>query len=550
MTCALKMETGLAIHHDRDSPGEASHHVSMDEEDSQDLDTTKKILKPLPDTQPSQPECPDNYQQASALHNGGLRLISRPHDTDFDPAASFTYGKPIKVTPGQFGRTVPPKISNTSTGESLDSNIPSVRGGLGNERPKAVSSDQAQPLSTAVPRKSPPFDDRQLQHSPSDSRDQLHRTSFADRFLLSQASAMAHQDGTKFSKTRFSPQNPHAGSRTRDSSTLTTQENMEHPQHYHPQVLRPSAVTAEPHEQKCRLSLPNDTSVSSPQVADHSPRNRQSHQTSQVNRPMRNLRQVRTVNTPAPRTASSRSSVHNSNISKKRSGNHASMLSTARHSRIRSPQAYDESPTRRNGTPSTGSSSRGSSSAQDHVLRQPCDMDNLAGGVVQSLNSLFITLKQKTKQKDLEMALMERRAQEQQSKLSKYKKQTEGSINIIQKLEQSHAQLQGQLAAANQQLSERSEKTLRLEEKCRQYKGYLNSAIAEQQELYKAANTKCEIAITQMRDSERKHKAMSEQERKQVEATRERLTQMVKSTITEYKFKEKQCEFFLLSIHV
>lgn len=140
------------------------------------------------------------------------------------------------------------------------------------------------------------------------------------------------------------------------------------------------------------------------------------------------------------------------------------------------------------------------------------------------------------------MALMERRAQKQQSKLAKYRKQTEGRVNVIQKLEQSHAQLQEQLAAANQQLADRSEKTLKLEDKCRQYKEYLNSAIAEQQGLYKAANEKCEHAMTQMRDAEHKQKAVSEQERRQVEATRERLTRMVKSTITEYKFKEQQCK--------
>ncbi|ROW08475.1 hypothetical protein VMCG_03028 [Cytospora schulzeri] len=208
---------------------------------------------------------------------------------------------------------------------------------------------------------------------------------------------------------------------------------------------------------------------------------------------------------------------------------------------MRSPHSYDESPTnRRHGPHSTLASSRGSSIRQGPSPREPGDLEYLAGGVVQSLNSLFNTLKQKTEQKDMEMALMERRVEKQQSKLSHYKKQTEGKINVIQELEQSHAQLQRELAAANQQLAGRSEKTLKLEEKCRQYKDYLNSAIAEQQGLYKAANAKCEDAITKLRESEHRQKVVSEQERRQVEATRERLTQIVRSTVAEYKFKEQR----------
>lgn len=546
------MDTGLATYQDRDSPDEAPHHVVMDDEDTQDSMTPKNALIPFPDTQLSHLEYPQGHQQASSLHDVGLRLISRPQDIDIDPAASFTYGKPIKVTPGQFSRAVPPKPSTHMPGETFDNSISRAKGGLINESPKAVESDQGQPFSVPVPRKPSPIEDIQPQYMPSDSRDQLPapRTSPADRALLPQERDIleAHQGSAKSSKTELARQHPHTGSRSRKLFPAATQENMEHPQHHQQQVLKTNATTTEPHEQKHRLSLPNDTSVSSPQVLEHPPRKGPSREASQVNRPMRDLRQVRTVNTPAHRTES-RSSTHNSNISKKRSGHRMSVPGAGRPSQMRSPHSYDESPTRRQGPPSAGPNTRDSSSPQDRLLHETCDLEDLAGGVVQSLNSLFNTLKQKTKQKDVEMALMERRAQKQQSKLSKYKKQTEGRINIIQQLEQSHAQLQGQLAAANQQLEDRSEKTLKLEDKCRQYKEYLNSAIAEQQGLYKAANAKCETAMTQIREAEHKHKVVSEQERTRVEATRERLTRMVKSTIAEYKFKEQQCKCHLPSIH-
>ncbi|KAK7736591.1 hypothetical protein SLS53_007023 [Cytospora paraplurivora] len=157
-----------------------------------------------------------------------------------------------------------------------------------------------------------------------------------------------------------------------------------------------------------------------------------------------------------------------------------------------------------------------------------------------SLNGLFVTLKADREQKDSEMAWLARHVEKQQSKLSRYKKQAEGGTNAIRQLEESHAQLQEELLAANQQLADRSEKTSKLEGKCRQYKEYLNSAIAEQQSLYKAASAKCEDAIKQMREAEQKQKAVSEQERRQAEATLDRLKQAVKITVAECGFKERE----------
>lgn len=549
------MDSDLAIHHEGDPPDEVPHHISTDEEGSQDSMTLNNALKPLPDIQPSQLEPSGKHQQASAAHHeDGLRLISRPQDTDIDPAASFTYGKPIKITPGQFSHVVPSRLQNPLAGETLDNNIPNVRGGLNVEKPKAVASDQVQPLSMPIPQQSPLLEDCQSQHMPSDSRDQLPITctSSAERALLLQErdSLVPHRRGVKSNKTEQFCKYPTTGSQGRDIFLAATREELKHPQHHQQQTLRTNVATTQAREQTHRLSLPNNTSVSSPQVPDHPPRSGPSRQAYRVNRPFRDLRRAQAVNTPTNRTTS-RSSAHGSNISKKRSGHHTSVPGTARPSQMRSPHAHDESPTnRRHGPQSTIASSRSSFIRHEPLYREPGDLEYLAGGIVQSLNSLFNTLKQKTEQKDMEMALMERRAEKQQSKLSLYKKQTKGKTNVIQELEQSHAQLQKELAVSNQQLADRSEKTLKLEERCRQYKEYLNSAIAEQQGLYKAANAKCEDAIAKMRESEHKQKVLSEQERRHVEATRERLTQIVKSTVAEYKFKEQQCKSIPLDSNV
>ncbi|KUI69489.1 hypothetical protein VM1G_05222 [Cytospora mali] len=517
------MDPGLAIHHNRDPPDEVPPHIALDE-DSQDPSTLKKGMEPLSDTYLPQVKTMDTYQRPPTSHDVGLRLLSRPQDTDIDPAASFTYGKPIKITPGQFGRTVPSKPVNPVDGEALFNNVPSVRGGPNIERSKVVASGQVEASSSSIPRKSPPIEYHQPQDPQSNSRDKFPTTRISspdmDLALRGRDTIVAHQGGEAF------PAGP--------------QQSSKHPQHYQQPAMKTNTATIQVHEQKHRLSLPNDTSVSSPQVPEHPSRSGPSHQTSQANRPMRDIRRVQNVNTPTNR-AMSRSSAHGSNISKKRSGHHGSVPGTARASRTHQSLGYEVTPTtRRRGRRSPMVSSRASSLAQEHLTRKSCDLEYLAGGVVQSLNGLFTTIKDDSKRKDMEMAWLERHVEKQQSKLSQYKKLAEGKTTAIQQLEESQAQLQEQLITANQQLADRSEKTSKLEEKCRQYKEYLNSAIAEQQGLYKAANAKCEDAIKQMREAENKQKAVSEQERRQAEAARERLSQIVKSTVAECKFKEQQ----------
>lgn len=133
--------------------------------------------------------------------------------------------------------------------------------------------------------------------------------------------------------------------------------------------------------------------------------------------------------------------------------------------------------------------------------------------------------------------------EKQKGKIFSYKEQVQGKDNELHQLEGERGQLLAEVQAKDQDLQKTSSKISKLEEKCAKYKEYLNSAIAEQQELYKATKAKCDGAVSQMQAEENKRKALQEHERKHAEAAREKLNQLVKSTVTEYRQKERECEF-------
>lgn len=137
---------------------------------------------------------------------------------------------------------------------------------------------------------------------------------------------------------------------------------------------------------------------------------------------------------------------------------------------------------------------------------------------------------------------LKRKLQMQLDKVSGYKEKIQGKDVELQLLEGERGQLLSVVQDKDQELQKTSAKTSKLSEKCNQYKQYLNSAIAEQQELYKATKAKCDGAVAQMRVEEDKRKALQERERKHAETTRESLKQLVKSTVTEYKQKERECK--------
>lgn len=128
--------------------------------------------------------------------------------------------------------------------------------------------------------------------------------------------------------------------------------------------------------------------------------------------------------------------------------------------------------------------------------------------------------------------------------LSRYKECILGKDDKIQQLEEHCDQLLAKVNITREELDARSTKVSKLEEKCRSYKEFLNNAIAEQQELYKATKAKCEGTITMLHAEDTKRKALQETERKHAELTREKLNELVRSTVSEYKQKERECEYF------
>lgn len=168
----------------------------------------------------------------------------------------------------------------------------------------------------------------------------------------------------------------------------------------------------------------------------------------------------------------------------------------------------------------------------------------VTGNLAQALNSYCGVLTNGWRRKDQDISYLEHNLQKRDEELSNVKSQSEGKVRRILELEDDRVRLQERLESANQQLEDRSTKVSELQKKCRTYKEHLNAATTEQQDLYKAAKAKCETAIKQMREEEHKRIALDEQQRKGLETTRERLTQVVKSTVAEYSLKEKECKFW------
>lgn len=70
---------------------------------------------------------------------------------------------------------------------------------------------------------------------------------------------------------------------------------------------------------------------------------------------------------------------------------------------------------------------------------------------------------------------------------------------------------------------------------------------AEQQKLYKATRAKCDQAVALIQTEEKKRNSLLDIERKNAEDVREKLMESVKSTVSEYKQKERECESRSLS---
>lgn len=159
-----------------------------------------------------------------------------------------------------------------------------------------------------------------------------------------------------------------------------------------------------------------------------------------------------------------------------------------------------------------------------------------------TLNRNFASLEEEAEEHIKSIHSLKRCIKKQQDQLAHYEADSSTKTNAIQELEEERAQLLKQLEDSKVELSGRSARLSKLEEKCRTYKEYLNEAVDEQQKLYKATRDKCDAAVTQMKGEEEKRKALQKRELKQAEAAREQLRQVVKATVDEFSRKEHECE--------
>lgn len=571
------------------------------DEDSQESVTLKNALAPLPDTQGDSPE---NDLSSPTERDGGVQLLSRPQNLDIDPAESFSWGKPVKIIPGKFSRPVPAKSTAGPIKEKSPISSPVVMGNPSNKAPDsiAIESVKLTPFAngqfghaispnsrhmpveksshTALPSvedspteensqpvandaghlrrvqtfaRRPPFDDYQPQSQTPDVRDQVPVTHSSHARQLAVSEDLGIVEAQQHGAPKFKGEVPHQGKAFSEQGRTSHHSFEKRPQQNQP----PNAVRAD--SQRHRVSLPNDTSVSPAQIAQQLPRQAPQHEALHegmpqkrapgrsppvnLNRPMRDVRQVSKTRTPI-HCSSSRSSMRGSNISKRRSQPPPSASDRARRSRRHDSRHHDETPSVRRRDDQSTASYRSSPLEERQQSYKSPEIDMVTGNLAQALNSYCGVLTNGWRRKDQDISYLEHNLQKQEEKLSKFQKAGEGKARRILELEDDRVRLQERLESANQQLQDRSTKVTELQKKCRTYKEHLNAATAEQQDLYKAAKAKCENAIKQMREEEHKRMALDEQHRKDLQATRERLTQMVKSTVSEYGLKERECKFW------
>lgn len=562
--------------------------------------TLQKALAPLPDTQN---DSSGNDLSSPTERDGGVQLLSRPQNLDVDPGESFSWGKPVKVIPGQFSRPVPTKSIVDAVKENASANSPLVIGTPGSKIPDAIGSGSVQSLPIAsrqfghvVSPNSRRFPVHQPSHVPlastqgslnsgennqpvtnnaaqaprvqtaasrppfEDYVPQYRRTEVEEQVSIAQTSPLrrsSHSDGLGVAET---PDNdvPHLNVQAPRQAKISIEQGSGSRHSVKQRLQRDHTASAVQTDKPTqRMSLPNDTSVSPSQTTQQLPRETSEHQVLRkslaekkavgkspylnLNRPMRDIRQDSKIKTPNS-CLSSRSSARGSNISKRRSRARPSASSRPHLSRQQNNRHQDE-------TPSMGRRARQHAAIRPSPsLKTPqqsngsFDIDMVAGNLAQALNNNFGMMRDEWRRKDQDISYLEHNIRKQEEKLSNFKRQSEGKSGRIQELEEDRIRLQERLESANQQLEDRSTKLSELQKKCRTYKEHLNSATAEQQDLYKAAKAKCETAIQQMREEEQKRKMLDEQHRKDLQATRERLTQVVKSTVAEYSSKERECK--------
>jgi predicted nucleic acid-binding Zn-ribbon protein len=479
-------------------------------------------------------------------------VIDNPNGKGPDVIASGS-GQSLPIASRQFGHVVSPNLGRFPVQELSHVTLASFKGTPNsgeNDRPVANDAERLPRVQPSARR--PPFEDYVPQYRRPDAKEQ------ASLAQISPPRRSNHLDGLGVAKEQnhgapqLKVQAPCPGKLSAEQGSGSYQPVTQHLQQDQP------AGSIHGNEPRHRMSLPNDTSVSPAHASRQLPRDTAQHRVLReglaekkalgkspylnLNRPVRDIRQVSDIKTPTPRP-SSRSSMHGSNISKKQTRPRPSAMSRLHPSRQGNSGHHDDTPSIRRQDRRNAASRPSPLRESSQQSNESVDIDTVAGNVAQALNSHFGMMRDGWRRKDQEISYLEHNLRKQEERLSNFQRQSEGKSGRIQELEEDRSHLQERLQSANQQLEDRSTRLSELQKKCRTYKEHLNSATTEQQELYKAAKAKCETAIQQMREEEHKRKLLDEQQRRDLQATRERLTQVVKSTVAEYSSKERECEF-------
>lgn len=554
-----------------DPPDESARNLvgsnSDAAEESQESITLRNPVQPLPDTQTdTQPgslhrehQSPDHHEIPSIQH------FVRPEEHAVpDLEVGFTWGPRIKINPGQFSKRPKPSSALVTALNSDSNEIPSVvrtgtvvslnepaitadGGGIQTSGPDmlmAIPASQTPLLSSVQPPYPVNSTDHPVVQGQVSVRDHRHQVTCKTQVLSDDSAAKFAQEKPPFeehlsirqavedidhllspatiTKTHTQGQfreSLHENIHTEPIYDLPKQNKLQKPLHHgHVQTQT----------QKPRTSLRNDVSVSSNNPPSQLPDNI----SPRVGTVKRNTRQAQGIssgfNTPniQLRTTSS----NRSNTKRKRKNQNQPETSSSRLSHRFSEEHQ---------TPSLQSRQL---SPQDQLKK--IFIDKLAmhkGEVAGYLNGKWNDIEQQMDQQFYGIIdNLKGKLKRQEIDTARYKERTRDKDGVIRKLEKDRDQLVAALQATEKNLQERSAKFSKLDEKCRTYKEHLNSAIAEQQELYKVTKAKCDGAITQMRDEESRRKHLQERERKQAEAARERLNQLIKNTIAEHAHKERQ----------
>lgn len=127
--------------------------------------------------------------------------------------------------------------------------------------------------------------------------------------------------------------------------------------------------------------------------------------------------------------------------------------------------------------------------------------------------------------------------------LEKCASQIEAQAHTIQELQDREALMADHIKSHENESAAAEARTQKIEEKYHMIKGFLNSAIEEQQNLYSKAKKQCENSVVEIRAMEESHKSSMEAAVKKAETARVKMLEKVKQIIADANMEEQGCKF-------